>query len=540
MKLDLTPKELLFDEEARVALLKGVSKLAQAVRVTMGPGGQNVVIEQQGRVPILTKDGVTVASAINLPNRMENLGVQLVKEAAQGSAEIAGDGTTTATVLAHAMFEAGLKSIHAGANPVKVRRGIKIAGSEIKRALLEASIPVSTDEEIVQVGTISANGERAIGEYLCEAMKSVGRDGVITVEEAKGFQTTLKKVEGMRINRGYVSPYFINDASRNFCKFEKPLIALINKKVDNVKELLPLLESVHQSGKCILLIVDDIEGEALNALVLNATKGILKCCAIRAPEFGQGRIAAMEDLAFLFGTKVLTSSEDVAAVRFGDLGSCESAVIGRNEAILVGSNVSKGELDEYCSHIEIKSDQPATDEEASLSARRLQRLAGGIAIIRVGGSTEAELRERKDRVEDALYATRAAVSSGILPGGGSSLLRISDVVCARVLRQFGEEDIKIGIEVARTACSVPLKQIALNSGEVPDLIAGQTLKEKAPIGWDARDEVWVNLIEKGIIDPALVTISALESAVSAADNLLSVACSMHNIEEEEDGEELIQ
>ena len=438
------------------------------------------------------------------------------------------------------MFENGLKSIHAGANPVKVREGIKIAGFEIKKALLEASIPVSTDEEIVQVGTISANGERAIGEYLCEAMKSVGRDGVITVEEAKGFQTTLKKVEGTRINRGYVSPYFINDASRNFCKFEKPLIALINKRVDNVKELLPLLESVHQSNKSILLIVDDIEGEALNALVLNATKGILKCCAIRAPEFGQGRIAAMEDLAFLFGTKVLTSSEDVAAVRFGDLGSCESAVIGRNETILVGSNVSKQKLEEYCSHIEINHDQPATDEEVSLSARRLQRLAGGIAIIRVGGSTEAELRERKDRVEDALYATRAAVRSGILPGGGSSLLRISDNMCSRAIRQYDEEDIKIGIEVARTACAIPIKQIASNSGEVPDLIAGQTLKETAPIGWDAREKEWVNLIEKGIIDPALVTISALESAVSAADNLLSVACSMHNIEEEDCEEDLIQ
>jgi len=537
MNLDLTPKHLLFSEEARNTLLKGVSKLAQAVRVTMGPGGQNVVIEQPGRVPILTKDGVTVASAINLPDRMENLGVQLVKEAAQGSAEIAGDGTTTATVLAHAMFEQGLKSIHAGANPVKVRNGIKLASNKIKEALVEASVPVSTDEEIINVGTISANGERSIGEYLCEAMKAVGRDGVITVEEAKGFQTTLKKVEGTRIDRGYVSPYFINDPSRNFCKFEKPLIALINKKVDNVKELLPLLESVHQSSKSILLVVDDIEGEALNALVLNATKGILKCCAIRAPEFGQGRIAAMEDLAFLFGTKVITSSEDLHSIRFGDLGTCDSVVVGRNETIIVGNSVSSEELEDYCSNIEIKPDQPATAEEHALVSRRLHRLAGGIAIIRVGGSTEAELRERKDRVEDALYATKAAVSSGILPGGGSALLRVSHQICKSI--DSIDEDTRIGVEVLRMACSEPIKQIARNAGEVPDLIVRQTLNENSPFGYDARNAEWIDLMKAGVIDPALVTISALDAATSAADNLLSVACSMHTIDEEEINDELI-
>ncbi|OUU74870.1 MAG: chaperonin GroL [Methylococcaceae bacterium TMED69] len=529
MDFNIKPKNLVFDQEAREVLLKGVRQLSQAVSVTMGPGGLNVVIERPGQVPILTKDGVTVAKAVNLPDKMENLGVQLVKEAAQGAADIAGDGTTTATVLAHSIFSHGLRAINAGNNPVKVRNGIKHASGLIIDGLYQRSKEVKSNEEIIQVGTISANGESEIGKLICEAMEAVGRDGTITVEEAKGFKTSLLKVEGTRINRGFLSPYFINDKSRNSCIMAKPVVLLANRSFSTIKDLIPILEKVHQANRPFLIIAEDVDGEALNACTANSQKGILNICVIRAPEFGQGRIYAMDDLAKLLGTKVITpsNSSDLTTIQIDDLGKCEKIIISRNETIIVGSNVEKSELKKHCKEIKsnLENSVMTTDEEA-MHRRRLSRLSGGVAVLRVGGSTEAELRERKDRVEDALYATRAAVNSGILDGGGSALLRVSKSIKAKLT---GDE--LIGFNIVKKACEEPIRQISKNAGEVPDIIVEKTLSCKSPKGFDARKNVWVNLFDQGVIDPTLVVVSALKHATSAADNLLSVACAMHSIED---------
>tara|TARA_B100000700_G_scaffold328066_1_gene444618 strand:- start:1549 stop:3144 length:1596 start_codon:yes stop_codon:yes gene_type:complete len=521
-----TPKFLLFENEARSSLLDGVSKLAKAVGTTMGPGGLNVVIEQPERIPILTKDGVTVAKAVNLKDEMQNLGVQLVKEAAQGSAEIAGDGTTTATILAHSIFEKGLRAIHSGHNPVRVRSGIKDATNKIIDDLNSKSKKVSSDKEIVQVGMISANGEKEIGELLCLAMKKVGMDGVISVEEAKGFKTSLTTMEGLRLNRGFISPYFINDSAKGVCVLEKPLILLANKSIRSIKEILPLLEKVHQNQRPLLIVAEELEGEALNALVLNNTKGILKCCVIRAPEFGQGRIQTMEDLSVLLGTKVITSSDEtsLANLQPSDLGTCAKVTISRNETIILGSNCEKEILEKRINDLrKALNSRIMSLEEEVVQKRRLARLAGGVALLRVGGSTEAELRERKDRVEDALHATRAAVSSGILPGGGTALLRSARNLSAD---EEKHEDWKVGFNIIKSACEAPIKQISKNAGQIPEIIVEKTMSYKSPKGYDARSETWVDLIESGIIDPALVVTSALQHAASAADNLLSVACAM--------------
>ena len=519
-------KEMLFEEDARSALLSGVKKLSDAVRVTMGPGGLNVVIENPGHVPILTKDGVTVAKAVNLKDRMENLGVQLVKEAAQGAAEIAGDGTTTATVLAYSLFNNGLRAINAGHNPVKLREGMRDASDYVIQRLVERGIPVSTNQEIVNIGTISANGEEEIGKFLCDAMEAVGRDGVITVENAKGFKTTLTKVKGTRVERGYLSPYFINDDARSQCKLEKPLVLLANRKISSIKEMLPLLESVHQRGKPLLIIADDVEGDALNGLVLNKVKEILSVCAIRAPEFGQGRIAAMEDLALLLGTKVVSAADNIASLDADSLGTCEKITIGRNETLIVGAPVAEEDLEAKCSELRNFLDNPTSEEESSVVLRRLARLSGGVAILKVGGSTEAELRERKDRVEDALYATRAAVKSGILDGGGCALLRSS-----RNIPLEGCEDYRSGVLLISKACEEPLFQISRNAGLVPDIVKAKTLDIPSPQGLDVRSGKWCNLLDAGVIDPTLVVVSALRNATSAADNLLSVACAMHSTED---------
>ena len=530
MSEEVTSKKILFEEDARSELLEGVSKLAQAVSTTMGPGGLNVVIERPGMVPVLTKDGVTVAKAVNLKNEMQNLGVQLVKEAAQGSAEIAGDGTTTATVLAHSLFSRGLRAINAGHNPVQVRNGIKAATEYVIQDLVTKSKKIESDNEIIQVGTISANGEKEIGELLCKAMKAVGMDGVIAVEEAKGFKTSLTTMEGLRLNRGFISPYFINDSAKGVCVLEKPLVLLANKTIRNIKEILPILEKVHQMQRSLLIVAEEVEGEALNALVLNNTKGILKCCVIRAPEFGQGRIQTMDDLALLLGTEVISSSDEnsIAAFDCSALGTCTKITISRNETVIIGSNCDTKNLQERVQELRdyVESSIMSPDEE-SVQRRRLARLSGGVAILRVGGSTEAELRERKDRVEDALHATRAAVSSGILPGGGTALLRSAEKYRNTQHSTAGiTADWKIGFNIVVDACKDPIYKLSKNAGQVPELIIAKTLELKEPMGFDARKEEWINLVDSGVIDPTLVVTSALRHAASAADNLLSVACAM--------------
>ena len=521
---------LEFHEDARSSLLKGVNKLSEAVSVTMGPGGLNVVIERPGMVPILTKDGVTVAKAVNLPDKMENLGVQLVKEAAQGAADIAGDGTTTATVLANSLFTNGLRLINSGHNSVKLRKGMRIATDLIKKKLKEKAKPISSDEEIEQIGTISANGEKEIGFYISKAMQVVGRDGIITVEEAKGFKTTLDKIEGIRIDRGFISPYFINDKSRNTCILEKPAIILLNRKISSINEILPILEKCHQTNKSILIIADDVEGEALNGLVVNSVKNIIKVCAIRAPEFGQSRIQAMDDLALLINTKVFSSADTIDnSILIDELGSCDKVIISKTETIFMNPAGNKKEIKERSSKLRSNSMLSGVDKnELNLIQRRLNRLSGGIAILRVGGSTEAELRERKDRVEDALYATKAAVNSGILPGGGTALYKAAEMINLDV-SSHSNSDIEAGIRLVQQACNQPMRQIVSNAGQIPEIILEKLKGTDFAYGYDAREEVKGDLYELGVIDPALVVLSALEHSVSAADNLLSVACAMHEI-----------
>lgn len=532
-----TKKKLLFHEEARSVLLDGVNQLADAVSVTMGPGGLNVVIEREGMVPILTKDGVTVAKAVNLPDRMQNLGVSLVKEAAAGAADIAGDGTTTATVLARSIFELGLKGMHAGHNSVKIRKGLNIACEEIIRLLKLKSSPVQTDEEVIQIGTISANGEREIGEYLSQAMKAVGRDGVITVEEAKGYKTSLEKVEGTRIDRGFISPYFINNKSKNVCEFRKAKVLITSKKISTLREILPLLEKMHSENAPLLIIADDVEGEALNGLVVNVSKGTLKVCVIRAPEFGQNRLGALEDLSILLGGRIFSEGDDIAKISSGDLGEAQKIVISKSETIIVNPAGKKEKIEKRTHNLRESFHSTTLDEnEKKAIGRRLSRMSGGVAIIKVGGSTEAELRERKDRVEDALHATRAAVRSGILPGGGVALLRCSNLVRINYekIPSVKDEDVWLGITILQKACRTPIRQITSNAGQTPEIIIEKTLeKEEFDFGYDARNNSFGDMKKNGVIDPTLVIISALRHAVSAADNLLSVSCAMHSIEKDE-------
>ena len=512
---------IVFDEKSTSGLLSGVTKLAEAVRTTMGPGGSNVLIETEGQ-PILTKDGVTVARSINLVDRLENLGAQLVKEAASGAADIAGDGTTSATVLTYELYKHGIQMVNSGVNPVKLRKSLSKWSGLLEEKLMDNSTPVRSDNDILNVGTLSANGETDIGQFIVSAMKEVGRDGIITVEEAKGFKSYLETVPGTRLNRGYVSPYFVNDQSKNASILENAYVLLVSGKINSLNDLLAILEKVHQSGKPLLIISDDIEGEALNALVLNSVKDLLKCCAIRAPEFGSGRNLAMSDLALILDTQVFTNnSTDITKVQLDDLGFAKKIIVSRNETILQGPAGDRDKVLLRTEEVKRRLHTVGLDpDERALCNRRLARLSGGIAIIRVGGSTEAELRERKDRIDDALCATKAAVSGGYLPGGGSALVK-----CLAMLKPENTDD--PGFELLRRACNEPLKQLAKNSGQVPELVLSKVLEDQDfQNGYDARTNSYCNLVSSGVIDPTLVVTSALRHATSAAINLLSISCSI--------------
>jgi chaperonin GroEL len=519
--MDGTKVNLYFEDESTNNLLAGVGKLARAVRSTMGPGGNNVLIEQEASRPILTKDGVTVAKSINLVDPLENLGAQLVKEAASGAADIAGDGTTTATVLTYKMFQHGIRMMNSGVDGVQLRESLQYWSEKLEEKLMDASTPVENNKQILQVGTLSANGEKEIGSFIVEAMETVGRDGIIAVEDAKGFKSYLEKVKGTRIDRGYISPYFVNDQSKNAAVLENPLVLLVSGRITNLNDLLSILEKVHQSGRPLLIVADDIEGEAMNALVVNNVKNILKCCAIRAPEFGNGRSSAMSDLAILLGTAVYSNSTtDITKVQVSDLGTAKKITVGRNETIIQDPDSNQKELEVRLDEIRTLASTPGLDiNEKNLCQRRLSRLAGGIAIIRVGGSTEAELRERRDRIDDALHATKAAVNGGYLPGGGTALIK-----CLSKLKAPSSDP---GYELLRKACEEPIKQIARNCGQVPELVSAKVLETKAfSHGYNARTDEYCDLIEAGVLDPTLVVTSALRHATSAAINLLSISCSI--------------
>lgn len=522
-----TNKIIKFDTLARETLLDGASTLANAVRITMGPRGQNVVIEQIGGSPILTKDGVTVAKAVNLKDQFKNLGVQIIKESASRTADVAGDGTTTATVLSHSIFSEGIKMLAAGFQSSEIKAGIELAVETVIERLREMSVEVTSDKEIEDVGTISANGESEIGRLLVEAINSVGRDGVITVEEAKGFNTTLTTVEGMKLNRGYLSPYFVNNQDRMTSELKNPLIILCNSKITNLKDIMPLLEQTLDTGRPLLVIADDVDGDAMQGLVVNNLKGTLESCAIKAPAFGESRISILQDMSILLGCEVISNATGVSIkdATIENLGTCKKAICGKSETILIGCSGDSDKISERIDSIKERMRNPSvTDLEQEVLRDRLSMLSGGVAILRVGGATEVELGERRDRVDDALHATQAAIEEGILPGGGVALVR-----AAQGLVTHSEErmtGVEAGIQIVKQACCEPLRQIVINSGGAPDVVLHNVLQLDENEGYNALKEKYGDMIEMGIIDPLKVVRTALENASSAASMLLTVGCTM--------------
>lgn len=517
-------KQIKFDENAQNELLRGVNILADAVKSTLGPRGRNVVIEIPGAAPILTKDGVTVAKSINLKDRFANLGVQMIKEAASRTAEMAGDGTTTATVLTQALFIEGAKMLAAGYSSVDIKQGIDDAVKIVVSELKLMSIPVSKSSEIEQVGTISANGEAQIGELISEAMDAVGRDGVITVEEAKGFKTTLSIVDGIQFERGYTSPYFINDKEKMCSDLDDPYVLICNKALSSLQEILPVLEKIHGSQKPFLVIASDIDGEALQGLVVNVLRGTLKTCAVRAPGFGESRLERLDDLAALLGTHVINdmSNDSFKDMNLEDLGRCKRAIISKAFTTLVECKGDKNEINKRADQLRVQLDDPTLSAgNIELIRERLANLSGGVAVLRVGGSTEMELKERKDRVDDALNATQAAVEEGIVPGGGVTLVRASE----RLESDFSDE-INVGAEIVRRACLSPLAQIIKNTGGSSDVVLEKVKHLDSTHGYDARNNVFCDMFEAGIIDPVKVVRSAIENAASAAGMMLTIGCIM--------------
>lgn len=519
-------RTLIFDDEARESLKRGVDSLAQAVRVTMGPSGQNVIIEVPGAPPIVTKDGVTVAKSIDFRDRNMNLGAQIVKEAASRTCDAAGDGTTTATVLTHAIFNGGLRVLSGEHSGPEMRSGMSWAVSAVIEDLRSMAKPVSSDEEVVQVGTISANGEREIGEFLAQAMRAVGRDGTIAVEEAKGFGTSLQVVEGAELDRGYLSPYFVTDSEKMVSVLESPYVLLTNNRITSLKEILPLLEKIHSAQKPILIVADDIEGEAMQGLVVNRTKGILQVSAIKGPEFGENRLHALQDLAVLLGTRVIVGESELSKVTLQELGRCKRAIVGRYRSVIIDASGDKSAIEGRVAEIRSQLEDPTLDlQDRDVLRRRLARLAGGVAVLRVGGATEPEMKERKDRVEDALHATKAAVEEGILPGGGTALVR-SASRARKQLPRNRSDSFKQGAEVIFQACCAPLRQIVSNSGRNPEMVLAKVERLRDSQGYDAAGERFVDTMSAGIVDPLKVVRSALENAHSAASMLLSVGCTI--------------
>ena len=516
----MAAKEIKFEVEAREKILKGVSTLAKAVKVTLGPRGRNVIIEKSWGSPTVTKDGVTVAKEIELEDKFENMGAQMVKEVASKTSDTAGDGTTTATVLAESIYKEGLKVVAAGANPMDVKRGIDRAVEVVVEELKKMSTPVKEQKEIAQVATISANNDQSIGEIIAEAMAKVGKEGVITVEEAKGMETTLEVVEGMQFDRGYLSPYFVTDPEKMVCELEDCYILCYEKKISSMKDLLPVLEQVARSGKPILIIAEDVEGEALATLVVNKIRGTLKCAAVKAPGFGERRKAMLEDIAILTGGRFI--SEDLGIklenVRLEDLGVAKKVIIDKDNTTIVEGAGSKEAIEARVKQIRTQIEETTSDYDREKLQERLAKLVGGVAVIRVGAATETEMKEKKARVEDALNATRAAVEEGIVPGGGVALLR-----CQKALDNLNlEGDQAIGVEIVKKALEEPLRQIAENAGREGAVVVEKVKASDDPnFGFDAQKEEFCNMIERGIIDPTKVVRLALQNASSVASLLIT-------------------
>ena len=516
----MTAKDVKFGRDARERMLNGVDILANAVKVTLGPKGRNVVIDKSFGAPRITKDGVTVAKEIDLEDKFENMGAQMVREVATKTNDIAGDGTTTSTVLAQAIVREGAKSVAAGMNPMDLKRGIELATSTAQADLLKRSKKIKTSEEVAQVGTISANGEAQIGADIAAAMQRVGNEGVITVEEAKTAESELEVVEGMQFDRGYLSPYFVTNSEKMTAEMEDPYILLVEKKLSNLQAMLPILEAVVQSSKPLFIIAEDVDGEALATLVVNRLRGGLKVCAVKAPGFGDRRKAMLEDIAILTGGQVI--SEDLGikmeSVTLDMLGTAKRVVVDKENTMIVDGAGKKKELKARCEQIRSQAEATSSDYDREKLQERLAKLAGGVAVLRVGGSTEIEVKERKDRVDDALNATRAAVEEGIVPGGGVALVRAKKAV-----DKLSSEnpDIQAGIKIVSKALEAPLRQIAENSGVEGSIVCGKVLEKSGNFGFNAQTEEYGDMIAMGIMDPTKVVRVALEDAASVAALLIT-------------------
>ena len=530
----MSAKEVKFSTDARDRMLRGVDILANAVKVTLGPKGRNVVMDKAFGSPRITKDGVSVAKEIELKDKFENMGAQMIKEVASKTNDLAGDGTTTATLLAQAIVREGTKSVAAGMNPMDLKRGIDKAVAAVVGDLEKQSKKVKTNNEIAQVGTISANGEKEIGDIISKAMDKVGKEGVITVEEAKGLETELDVVEGMQFDRGYLSPYFITNSDKMTVDLQNPYILIHEKKLSSLQPLLPVLESVVQASRPLLIIAEDIEGEALATLVVNKLRGGLKVAAVKAPGFGDRRKAMLEDIAVLTSGQVI--SEDIGikleSVSLDMLGQAKNVHIDKENTTIIDGSGKKGEIKARCDQIRRQAEDTSSDYDREKLQERLAKLAGGVAVINVGGATEVEVKEKKDRVDDALHATRAAVEEGIVPGGGVALLRATRSLSGL---RTGNDDQKVGIEIVRRALAMPLRQIAENAGEDGAVVAGKVVESnQANFGYDAQTEKYVDMVKAGIIDPTKVVRVALQDAGSVAGLLITTEAMVAEIPKKEE------
>ncbi len=522
-------KQIIYSEHSRQAILRGVNQLADAVKVTLGPKGRNVVLEKKFGGPNITKDGVTVAKEIELKDPLENMGAQMVREVASKTSDVAGDGTTTATILAQAIYREGVKAVAAGANPMALKRGIEKAVEACVADVKKLSKPVS-GEMIAQVGTISANGDTTIGNIIADAMKKVGKDGVITVEESKTMVTELQTVDGMQFDRGYLSPYFVSDAERMECVLEDPYILIHEKKISNMKDLLPLLEQIARSGKPLLVIAEEVEGEALATLVVNKLRGTLNACAVKAPGFGDRRKAMLEDIGILTGGKAIMEETGIKleGVRLDDLGRAKRVTVDKDNTTIIDGNGSQKSIEGRIKQLRAQIEETTSDYDREKLQERLAKLAGGVAVIKVGAATETEMKEKKARVEDALHATRAAVEEGIVPGGGVALLRAAAALTG--LKADGDE--QIGISIVRRSVEEPLRQIVLNSGTEGAIVVEKVRAEKnANYGYNAATDVYEDLVAAGVIDPTKVTRTALQNAASIASLMLTTEAMVAEIPE---------
>jgi chaperonin GroEL len=529
----MTAKQVSFGDASRTKLVEGVNILANAVKVTLGPKGRNVVIEKAYGGPIITKDGVTVAREIELEDKLQNMGAQMVKEVASRTANKAGDGTTTATVLAQGIVKEGMKFVTAGMNPMDLKRGIDKAVTAAVQELSNISKPCTTTKEIAQVGSISANSDNTIGQIIADAMEKVGKDGVITVEDGKGLQDELEIVEGMQFDRGYLSPYFINNPDRQLSTLEDPYVLIVDKKIGNIRDLLPILEATAKAGKPLFIIAEDVEGEALATLVVNVMRGIIKCCAVKSPGFGDRKKAMLEDIAVLTGATIIAEELGLTLEKAtGDqLGRASRVEISKDNAIIIGGHGDKAKTEERVTAIRSQIEDATSDYDREKLQERLAKLAGGVAVIKVGAATETEMKEKKDRIDDALHATRAAVEDGIVAGGGVALIRAKQAILAL---QGANADQTAGIQIVLRAMEDPIRQIVSNAGDSADVVVNTVAEGTGNYGYNAATGEYGDMVEMGVIDPTKVTKTALINAASIAGLLLTTDCSINQVEKQKD------